>query len=77
MNIKEQPERKKMFDRIRKWLPIGYAKIIHERTGKSFSAIYGVVSGKRTSEDIYNALLELALENKKKIEEREKLLETL
>lgn len=77
MNIQEKEERKKMFERIKKWLPSGYANIIHERTGKSLSAIYGVVCGRTTSEDIYNALLELAIENKKRVEEREKLLETL
>lgn len=77
MNFREQSDRKKKFEKIRKWLPKGYAKIIHERTGKSLSAIYAVVVGNTISEDIYNALLELALENKKKIEERENLLETL
>ncbi len=63
--------------KIRKWLPRGFAKIIQQKTGKSLALIYQVANGLTRSEHVYNALLELALENKEKIEAREKLISTL
>lgn len=64
-------------EKIKKWLPRGYAKIIQEKTGKSLPFIYQVVCGGTNNDKVYNALIELAIENKKKIEERRKLISTL
>ena len=64
-------------EKIKKWLPRGYAKIVQGRTGKSIPFIYQVVSGYTYNDDVYKALLDLALENKKKLEERQKLISTL
>lgn len=64
-------------EKIKKWLPRGYAKIIRERTGKSIPFIYQVVCGGTNNKEVYDALLTLALENKKELEERQKLISTL
>lgn len=69
--------KKKSMDKVKKWLPRGYGKLIREKTGKSLAVIYAVVCGSSENEEVYNALVDLALENKKKIEEREKLVSTL
>ena len=63
--------------KIRKWLPRGYAKIIQEKTGKNIASIYQVGCGRTCNDEIYRALLDLAIENKKEIEERQKLISTL
>lgn len=63
--------------KIKKWLPRGYGKVVQEKTGFSLAFIYQVVSGSTENDEVYNALLEVALENKKKIEERTKLISTL
>ncbi len=67
----------KDLEKIKKWLPRGYGKKVQELTGKSLSVIYSVVSGTTENEMVYNALLNLAIENKAKMENREKLLSTL
>ncbi len=64
-------------EKIKRWLPRGYAKIIRERTGKSLPFIYQVVCGGTNNDEVYRALLDLAVENKKEIEERQKLISTL
>lgn len=64
-------------EKIKKWLPRGYAKTIRERTGKSVAFIYQVVSGGTNNDEVCKALLDLALENKKEIEARQKLISTL
>ena len=69
--------KKKSMDKVKKWLPRGYGKLIREKTGKSLAVIYAVVCGSSENEEVYNSLVDLALENKKKIEEREKLVSTL
>lgn len=64
-------------EKIKKWLPRGYGKIIRKQTGKSLPFIYQVVCGGTNSDEVYKALLDLALANKKEIEERQKLISTL
>lgn len=64
-------------EKIKRWLPRGYAKIIRERTGKSLPIIYRVMCGGTYNDEVYRALLDLAIENKKEIEERQKLISTL
>lgn len=73
----EEKNKAKEIEKIKKWLPRGYGKVIRERTGKSVAFIYQVVCGGSYNDDVYKALLDLALENKREIEEREKLLSTL
>ena len=68
---------KKELEKIKSWLPRGYARIISEKTGRSISYIYQVVSGSTNNNEVYNALLELALTKKEEIEKRTKLIETL
>lgn len=68
--------KKESIEKIKKWLPRGYGKKIAETTGKSVPFIYQIMSGRTHNDDVYNALLELALENKKEIEKREKLIST-
>ena len=53
--------------KIRKWLPRGYAKIIQEKTGKNIASIYQVVCGRTCNDEIYRALLDLPLKIKKKL----------
>ncbi|MFR5684720.1 MAG: hypothetical protein ACLUD1_11915 [Clostridia bacterium] len=64
-------------EKIKKWLPRGYAKIIRDKTGRSISYIYQVVSGTTSNNEVYNALLELAVQKKAEIEKRRKLIDTL
>lgn len=64
-------------EKIKKWLPRGYGKQIAEKTGRSLPFIYQVVSGGTYNDEVYKALLDLALLNKKEIEKREKLISTL
>lgn len=64
-------------EKIKKWLPRGYGKIIAGKTGKSLPFIYQVVCGGTNNDEVYKALIDLALENKKKLEERQKLISTL
>lgn len=64
-------------EKIKQWLPRGYGKKIAEKTGKSLPFIYQVVCGTTYNDEVYKALLDLALENKKEIEDRQKLISTL
>lgn len=64
-------------EKIKKWLPRGYGKVIQVQTGKSLTFIYQVVGGVAYNDDVYKALINLALVNKKEIEERQKLILTL
>lgn len=67
----------KDLEKIKKWLPRGYGRIIQAETGMSLIYIYEVVAGKCHNNVIIDALLRLALRNKEESERQEKMLSQL
>ncbi len=64
-------------DIIKKHLPKDYAKAVKKLTGYSPSMTRMVKNGDRYNEDIEDALLFLALENKRKKDDRKKRIAKL
>lgn len=64
---------KKELKKLRSQMPRGYGKILSERTGKHFNAIYRALNGESKSPEIINAAIDLAFEEskrKKQIQEK-------
>lgn len=62
--------KKEDLDKLRKWLPRGYAQMIAKCTNVSRVTVYNVSSGRFKNDVVMDALITLALENKKKEEEQ-------
>lgn len=58
--------KKEDLDKIKKWLPRGYAKNIAEELDVSTVTVYSVVGGKQNNERVIDALISLAIKNKEK-----------
>jgi hypothetical protein len=69
---------KEILKKLRKSLPVGYARILKERMNNKFSLsmIIRVINGERNNLSILNAAIELAEEYKnEQLERKEKIIE--
>lgn len=69
--------KKEDLDKLREWLPRGYAKMISETKSVSRVTVYNVSNGKYNNEVVMDALIELAYLNKEKLAEQKKRISSL
>ena len=55
-------------EKIKKWLPRGYAKRINLETGISFVTIYATMNGKSKNKAVLDAAVAIAKEEKERVE---------
>lgn len=58
----------KDLQKIKQWLPRGYAKRIFKETGISFMTIYSTINGKTHNQKVIDAAIAIAKEEKEKAE---------
>lgn len=69
--------KKEDLQKIKEWLPRGYAGIVSKKTGVSKVMVYKVIAGTYNNLTVLDALIKLAKEHKSKIEIQEKIISTL
>ena len=69
--------KKEDIQKMKKWLPRGYAKRIYDETGISFVTIYAVFAGRSTNDKVIEAAMRIVAEEKAKNEAMIQLLAKL
>ena len=64
-------------EKIKKWLPRGYAKRINLETGISFVAIYATMNGNSKNKAVLDAAVAIAKEEKERVENMQDEVSTL
>lgn len=64
-------------EKIKKWLPRGYAKRIYLETGISFVTIYATMNGKSKNKAVLDAAVAIAKEEKERVENMQNEVSTL
>lgn len=60
--------KKEELQKIKEWLPRGYARRIFLETGISFMTIYSTINGKTNNKVVLDAAIAIAKEEKEKME---------
>lgn len=68
---------KEELQKIKKWLPRGYAKRISLETGISFVTIYDTINGKARNQTVLDAAIAIAKEEKERVENIQNEVSTL
>lgn len=68
---------KEELQKIKKWLPRGYAKRIYLETGISFVTIYETMNGKSRNKAVLDAAVAIAKEEKERVENMQDEVSTL
>lgn len=68
---------KEELQKIKQWLPRGYARQIFNETGLSFMTIYSTMNGKINNQRVIDAAIQIAKEEKDKAEKAKELVSTL
>lgn len=68
---------KEELEKIKQWLPRGYARRIFTETGISFMTIYATMNGKSNNKRVLNAAIVIAKEEKVKAEKAKSEVSTL
>lgn len=63
--------------KIKKWLPRGYARRIFSETGISFMTIYSTMNGKASNKQVLESAIVIAKEEKEKLEKNKHEISTL
>lgn len=69
--------KKEDLQKIKQWLPRGYARRIYNETGISFMTIYATMNGKTNNREVIKAAIAIAKEEKEKAEKAKAEIETL
>ena len=64
-------------EKIKKWLPRGYAKRINLETGISFVTIYATMNGKSKNKAVLDAAVAIVMEEKERVENMQDEVSTL
>lgn len=69
--------KKEELQKIKEWLPRGYAKRIFLETGISFMTIYATINGKTNNKTVLDLAIAIAKEEKERMEKTKSEISTL